>query len=514
MRIDKLAIQGAWKNLEGFNINFDETFDVTVLIGRNGSAKSNLLEVLIRIFSDLSSRTPSRFPYELEYDIFDKHVHLCCKAGKIPAGTVDGKKTSFKAIQKDFLPRYVVGYYSGTSDRFKKLFLKYDKQALKQTLTDSNKKEKLELRTFICARPIHGLFSLLAFYFADDPEVVSFLKELPKIEAFDSVLITLTQPPWAKKGTKADDFWGAQGPVRDLLEAIKRHSLAPFSSKKTIKTDFRRRETKEFIYLYLPDLKALHALATEYGNDPRAFFQALDTMRLSDLIDEDSFRVKVRVKGAKGAIHTRQLSEGEQQLLTVLGLMRFTRNAGSLYLLDEPDTHLNPAWGVEYLERLRKIGGIDKKSHTIIATHDPLLVSGLRKEEIRVLHRQSNGQIIAIEPDESPRGRGVAGVLTSSLFGLESQLDTFSLRVLKRIYEISMNKDYSKRRRHLDRLRKLVPELAPTDFSPDPYRNIAKLAYELTQDRIIESDENQEWKRNAVEQLSQQLFNESQIETK
>jgi hypothetical protein len=34
------------------------------------------------------------------------------------------------------------------------------------------------------------------------------------------------------------------------------------------------------------------------------------------------------------------LSEGEQQLLMVLGLMRFTKSHQSLVLLDEPDTHL------------------------------------------------------------------------------------------------------------------------------------------------------------------------------
>ena len=207
-----------------------------------------------------------------------------------------------------------------------------------------------------------------------------------------------------------------------------------------------------------------------------------------------------------GAIHTRQLSEGEQQLLTVLGLMRFTRKEDSLYLLDEPDTHLNPAWGVEYLDRLRKIGGIDENSHTVLATHDPLLVAGLCKEEIRVLKRSEGGHVTSVMPDESPRGTGVASVITSPLFGLESQLDPFSLRVLKRIYEISLEKDFPNRQRHLKRLRKLVPDLAPSDSSPDPYRNIAKLAYEITMDKIVEADKNVDWKSQAVENLSSKLY--------
>lgn len=217
----------------------------------------------------------------------------------------------------------------------------------------------------------------------------------------------------------------------------------------------------------------------------------------------------MRVSGFAGAIHTRQLSEGEQQLLTVLGLMRFTRDEGSLYILDEPDTHLNPAWGLEYLERLRKIGGIDRNSHTIIATHDPLLAVGLCREEIRVLTRTASGRIFATMPEESPRGRGVAGVLTSPLYGLESQLDSFSLRVLKRIYEVSFWKPGPKRTRHLKRLRRLVPALQTAESSPDPYRNIARDAYQLAQNQIVTSDESPNRKTIAVERLAKKLYEES-----
>lgn len=507
MRIDKLAIISPWKNLGGFTIDFDESRDVAVLLGRNGSAKSNLIEALIQIFQSLDRNEAPPFSYTIDYQLGKHRVSVFGEADKKSfKATVDDKSVAAKDIRSKWLPEYLVGYYSGTSDRFKELFYPYDRQALEQTLTDKAPNDSLELRRFIYARPEHGLFALLAFYFSDDKEVVKFLNDLPRIEAFDSLLIELHKPYWANNKARVEDFWGAKGPVRSLLEAIKRHSLAPFSRTVRLKKDFTRNTSTEVLYLYLPDLNALHALAEEYGHDPKVFFQALDTMRLSDLIDESSFRVKVRVKGVSGAIHTRQLSEGEQQLLTVLGLMRFTRNENSLYLLDEPDTHLNPAWGVEYLDRLRKVGGIEQKSHTILATHDPLLVAGLCKEEIRVLKRTEEGRVTAIMPEESPRGTGVASVLTSPLFGLESQLDSFSLKVLKRIYEVSLEEGSPNRKRHLKRLRQLVPDLAPNDPSPDPYRNIARLAYEITANKIVEANKSTDWKSQAVEKLSSKLY--------
>lgn len=505
MRIDKIEIRSAWKNLEGFNIDFNETRDVAVLIGKNGSAKSNLIETIIRIFTDIDLKQPSPFAYTIKYFIRGSKVSIRSEMDTIAKGEVDGKSISFSRLRDQWTPHYLVSYYSGVSDRIAELFEKHDILALKETL-DETANDILKLRRFIYAQPEHGLFALLAFYLVKDEKIMKFLKAYPRIEDFDSALLTLHKPVWAKPGAKAEDFWGAKGPVRNLLEYFRKNSLAPFSH--IASKDIKNRSKQELLYLYLPNTKALHSLADEYGRIPKAFFQALDTMRLSGLIK--SFKVRVRVQGVSGAVHTRQLSEGEQQLLTVLGLMRFTRNEDSLYLLDEPDTHLNPAWGLEYLDNLRRIGEIDKNSHTILTTHDPLLVAGLVKEEIRVMNRSLNGKIIAVEPEENPRGTGVARVLTSELYGLESQLDKFSLRVLKRIYEVSLMKDYPFRQRHLYLLQKLVPYLAPMDLSPDPYRNIAKLAYEETLELIVHSNETTDIKKKAIQNLSLLLYEKAQ----
>lgn len=501
MRIDRLTIKSPWKNLEGFHIDFDESRDVAVIIGKNGSSKSNLLEALIRIFRDIDLDEPSPFAYEIDYTMNSSNIHIEAEAEKHAKAEVDRKQITALKLRTEWVPRYIVGYYSGASDRFEELFQWHDKLALDDAL-EKKAGETLTFRRFICARPVHGLFALLAFYLSNDHKINRFLKEFPRIEGFDSTLLILHKPEWAKKGDKAEDFWGAKGPVRDLLESFRRHSLAPFTH--VAPKDFRHRGKRELMYLHLPDIKSLHALAAEYGSDPRVFFQALDTMRLSKLIAD--FRVRVRVTGASNAIHTRQLSEGEQQLLTVLGLMKFTQDADSLYLLDEPDTHLNPAWGLEYLDRLRRIGGIDKNSHTILATHDPLLVAGLLKQEIRVMSRTTLGKIVAVEPKDSPRGTGVAGVLTSQIYGLESQLDQYSLRVLKLIYDVSLSKEYPKRSEHLNRLKNLVPGLTPTDSSPDPYRNIAKLAYEKSIESIVKSENSGQAKWEAVEYLASFLY--------
>jgi predicted ATPase len=487
MKLRSLKISSSWKNLSGFEVDFTSSRAITVLIGRNGSAKSNLLEALVIIFRNLDLGSHAEFSFEIVYEIHEKTVRLLAEQGKHPTGSVDGDSITAAQARQYWLPRFVVGYYSGLNDRFEKLFQHHDRLALESALRReyrASSSDKLDLNRFICARPIHGRFSLLAYYFSRDEKALAFLREVTRIESFDSVLLVLKKPTWANRtNVGAESFWGATGPVRELLQAFYLNSLAPFTESKRVRIDFKRSEKREYLYLFVPSINSLDAIASKYGDDARALFQALEAMRLSDLVDD--LRVRVRVKGHDGLLHSRELSEGEQQLLTVLGLMRFTRHASSLYLLDEPDTHINPAWEMDYLDYLRRIGGVERNSHTLISTHDPLLVAGLRHEQLRILSRSEDGTISAVEPQEHPRGTGVAGVLTSPLYGLPSQLDSFSLRVLKRIYEVSQRKKTKRRDRHLARLRELVPSLQTAETSPDPFRNIARAAYKAAQEEAV-----------------------------
>ncbi|EAM7053882.1 hypothetical protein E3K06_17980, partial [Salmonella enterica] len=163
---------------------------------------------------------------------------------------------------------------------------------------------------------------------------------------------------------------------------------------------------------------------------------------------EVQIRVKVNEKNGTNELLTfRELSEGEQQLITVLGLLRFTRDDESLFLLDEPDTHLNPAWSMEYINYLEEVAGfnLDRKesqqndgskqkienSHIVLATHDPVVISTLKREQIQIMKRDENTlEVYAHSPLYDPKGMGFSGVLMSDMFGLRSDLDPKTLEKL------------------------------------------------------------------------------------
>lgn len=448
MRINKVRIYD-FKNLNDFEIDFDQEEMYTVLLGQNAAGKSNFLEALVILFRDLFLDNDPVFSYDIEYQCHDYHIQVMARKDeegiqkkdryriiiKEPSDNKDLfendttakelSRTIFKKRHADFLPRYLIAYYSGVSNRLKEHFDAHQRIFYNALL----KGDDDPLRPLFYARPIHSNFVLMSFFsFPDeDQKIKGFLEKYFGIIDMDSILFVIKRPDWAKgKSRNLIDngkvsFWKAKGTVSKLLKELYDIGLAPIQDSLKIPVDFRRDETQERIYLYISNQEKLRKLATTYGDNVN-FFKVLESTYISDFIHD--VRIKVKKKDAEGNITFKEMSEGEQQLLTVLGLLRFTKSEQSLILLDEPDTHLNPIWKWRYIKLLREI--VDKPDSTqiIITTHDPLVVGSMRKEEIRIFENsKTKEKIITYEPDESPKGMGVAAILLSPLFGLPSTLD-------------------------------------------------------------------------------------------
>jgi len=459
MRLDRFWI-GEYKNLKDVMINFDENNWITVVIGWNGTGKSNVLESLATLFRDLvmKKRMPS-FQYKLRYKIRDYwvsidanpkrdgekyiiHVQSLKNLGvkphvqhKLPFAHEDsGEKISFTKFldaQDLYLPKYVFGYYSGTSNRMEEVFRKY----LVQHDAKLRRGEDPGLRRLFYARPVHSQFVLLAFILQKDEAVTRLLNEQLGIEeegSLDSVLFVLRQPPWDRTGDE-DFFWGAKGVVRRFLDKLLAVSLAPIRIKRRVEVSLWNKKNLGFRYLYVPNLKALSDLMSQ--QTPREFFRDIESTYVSELIDE--VRIRVKLRNIDGSVTFRELSEGEQQLLTVLGLIRFTSEEESLFLLDEPDTHLNPKWSVDYLNFLQEfVGETDKKRnsiHIVLTTHNPISIADLEKEQVQILRRDPDSlSISSQQPEIHPRGMGYSGLVMSDMFGLAAALDNTTLKLLER----------------------------------------------------------------------------------
>lgn len=516
------------------------------LIGQNGTGKSNLIEALITIFRDVDLNRNAAFDFTLEYEIRGHIVRIQADTAqqKLPYVWVDGDRVSQEYLSKNdppeksprderrgprLLPTHIFAYYSGRNERIEALFQEHQRrfnqrqeittdevlpeQLLENfTASDANiraleearrrREARLKqagddrLRRLFYCRGGHSQLVLLACLLSDDPVFQKVLKYL-HIESLESALFVLKEPHRLRekrRGGKFDEnelnegdprFWYARGNVvSEFLDKLWQVAWAPIEQEATKQIDFRgRTEKQKQLYLFVPSHAKLKQLGELVGGTD-SFFRYAEGAYTGDLIDEVRITVKKHDEHG-GKVSFTQLSEGELQMLTVLGLMRITREDHCLFLLDEPDTHLNPIWKLRYFDDIEGVMGSESAgnllgevvlstppypvpSQVLITTHDPMMVGSLKREQVHILRRQ--GQRIVVEvPDEHPQGMGVTGLLKSDLFGLSSTLDIETERRLFRRNELFVK---SPRTAEEDaELSRLSAELADLGFSTADFRD-------------------------------------------
>jgi restriction endonuclease S subunit/predicted ATPase len=500
----RFRLIGLWiedfKNLKDYTVQFDTTYALDVLLGWNGTGKSNLFEALVIIFRDLNEWSQrNRWPekamngYRLTYEIDEHLVEVTWQPDSMkrpelrscPNTRKIEDKLRFEPIKREKLPlpRFIFGYYSGPTNRLAEHFLPM-KQAhyirLREAKSDDAETlaELLEQRRFFCAETHHAKYVLLAFSYKEDPNISEFLKNRLRILSFESALFVIRKPRWAKPGSKAENFWGATGIMRRVMERLRNYAIAPMVIEQNVNYGYRS-TTEDHYYFFLPDLKSLHSFAAEY-QDARTFFLALESTDFSELIHDVQIQVSIEATNKESvSITFHQLSEGEQQLLMVLGLMRFTKSHQSLVLLDEPDTHLNPHWSINYLKDLTQVMSDNslespeqQSSHILMATHDPLVIPSLVKEQIYLLKRNpQTGVCWWVPANINPRGLGFTGILTSEMFGFRSDLDEETLTDLDNKVRL-MAKESDLNQAEKNQLEAIDKRLMETGFQKafsDPY---------------------------------------------
>jgi predicted ATPase len=519
------------------------------LIGQNGTGKSNLIEALIIIFRDIDLDRDATFDYTLEYEIRGHTVRIEADTAKQkrPFVWVDGDKVSQDYLIRNdppgkqplderrgprLLPSHIFTYYSGRNERIETLFQEHQRRfnrrqeiVAEESLTEgvlSRISEGLEpaqvllalrrreeyrilrqfgddrLRRLFYCRGGHSQLVLLACLLSVDPVFQKVLANL-HIESLESALFVLKEPHRLREKRKSGRFdenelnegdprfWYARGNVvSEFLDKLWQVAWAPIEQEDTKQIDFRgRTEKQKQLYLFVPSQDKLKQLGELVGGTD-SFFRYAEGAYIGDLIDEVRITVKKRDEHG-GKVSFTQLSEGELQMLTVLGLMRITREDHCLFLLDEPDTHLNPIWKLRYFDDIEGVlgdihtGGFDSgafdsaafdtsagQSQILITTHDPMMVGSLKREQVHILRREGNRTVVDV-PDEHPQGMGVTGLLKSDLFGLASTLDSETERRLFRRNELFVK---SPRTPEEDaELSRLSAELADLGFSTADFRD-------------------------------------------
>lgn len=395
MKIIDLWIEN-YNLLQDFNIELNEQF--IVLIGQNGSGKSTLLEFIAKIFYDLyehfilgKGQKPEhdfKLVYELEYNNSIYKIRIVRSSTQNEYYAIsyfkDGiwkEKQSRAKIEeefingyKDILPNNVVMYYSGISKNLENRFKIFQKENFIDKSLDGTISIEQPFFYFLQENFSTILIGLLSYQYGDVPEN---LRNQFKINGFDNIKITIKKPSWAKAKAKGEDFWGAKGDLATFLMRM----LAVLNSDERIITD-------EKITFTFHNQEQLEGVWEFYGEEKK-LFEYLTTLQANGLIDN----IEIMIKKDEKIISHNNLSEGEKQLLVILGLKELLATENTLFLLDEPDTYLHPKWQREFVQEVL-IQGIDSKSSFILTSHSANIISGLRKKQLKIINKENNKSIL------------------------------------------------------------------------------------------------------------------------
>jgi energy-coupling factor transporter ATP-binding protein EcfA2 len=466
MKIRQLKIEG-YKNVTSCDIEFTQSPLINAVIGSNGSGKSNLIEAIIQILIGFYFEKPPRFEFRLEFESQNRVVVLQRLDG-LSSVTVDGDHMPMEHFAKRLrdgpaqvlYPELTLVYYSGECLRVHQLVARYRRHF--QKLTRNEETDRFR-PLFVQSSNDQSQAILLALFAHDRRRLLDQLK----LSEIADVRIVLRSPTGFDPELHEPILWNTEGAIRRIVAAVdatssEQRGIGILEIPREITPEgLRRRLSKPMERSYYfkegKDI-GITALAKRLHAAGENVYLALESLRARGMLRSVSFKLK---RGdAPDFFPFNHLSEGEKQLLAVVGAISLTNQKDNLVLLDEPDTHLNPHWSWDYPEMLTEAFKPDQQSRStvLMATHDPVMISGMIREQVLLAHTPTPDRPLFSRPHRNPQGQGIANILCSKeFFGLPSSLDKATQALMDERLRLSVKAELTNN--ESDRLRSLTKEL-------------------------------------------------------
>jgi len=363
---------------------------------------------------------------------------------------VDGSWDSRSPMAADILPKYIIGYASGLNENLQRGFLKnavqyFDVMSIRsrrrERLSEEiNEKELWRINHYYKARHpgifdapnsdideeevLHSLIErdtpapMCIFLDYDCNALLMASLSLLKPEQLDELFpdIPFRYP---KSFTIRYDLRKVpfeEDNIRDVKQLIQVAGEGALEgvSKRTSDDVFDMYELDYLtgqIKLDLSSPEVVERISSTYYNGPLQFFEKLYKIQLlgarqwqpeiKQVLREDSYfgNVKKPLKSRLPLAVTElklsnghetadfdDLSDGELQMIQILGATHIFSQASALFLYDEPETHLNPSWRTQFHNYLSKsvVQHVNESPtvQLLVSTHSPFLVSALSQENV------------------------------------------------------------------------------------------------------------------------------------
>ena len=380
MNLKKLYLQ-QYKNLVDFTANFEAGKGLSILVGNNGSGKSNLLEVISGIFHDLftwKTKRKIKSDYSLMYDLDGVECKLEQKDGCLRC--YGPKYMGVRRFIEHRAPNNVIGLYSGEEDRLWTLFYQEYYEAYVRRIKSHKHQDRMRL---IFINKYYWNVALLTLLLSGNEALKPFIENELGIKSVSKVKLVFNFAHFSE--------------VNDLLTAF----IDKINPEHVEEQEYTLAEIKERITRVLDRDEFGREVVKHVDVEDRNLFRLLTQA----CMPKDKKIIKDIIITVNDGITVEQLSEGEKKLILVKTVLEILSDEKTLILMDEPDAHLHEV----RKEQLYSIMSGYGNRQIVIASHSPTLIDVAEQERIIMLKPNEKGNVQVYESDKIETIRELTG---------------------------------------------------------------------------------------------------------
>lgn len=455
--------------------------------GLNGSGKSNMLELISEIFFfldyyNLSEKKSiqkglSEFGFEIEYLlpmiecdremlygelVKEKWMHIKIKKPldspeylEFSLKPYSYEVNRFKVVKNGIhllLPKNIIAYTSGQNELLSNPFYKMKFHYFQNVLKKKEHNEIIDRMLLVDDVNYFNIF--ISNLLLGEKKKLEIISKASKIKKLKSFRMTINLQDRSNKDIIFTDE------IKLIIEKLKRCSTcwdiqSVYQSKKKKQcildflVDSNTKKAFEFHFktafelfktLYKLEMLNLHLYPQKIIG---LVLEGPKWLNISDEIpkinpDDKIFRIeKVMIEKYEEdntkIINYKSLSDGEHQFNEVIGTLMLLDNQGSLILMDEPDTHLNPKWRAKLIQLFNDMSATKYKynkitevlnAEVIITTHSPFAISDSYTEDVYIFEKD-NEKTYFKNPNIKTYGASV-GVILENIFGRDKTISDLS----------------------------------------------------------------------------------------
>lgn len=405
MKLKKLQIK-KYKNLIDFRVDFESGKGLSILIGNNGSGKSNVLEAISGIFVNAySAKAIHKFVYSLTYEIKGKEVKLEQTIYRCQY-YVDGKVIAVKELAlRGLLPTNVIALYSGEDKRwwhnyYEPFYLKFTRDINAGTSNTLSPK-------MYYINKYYWDIALLSLVYSTAEDDKQFLRETIGRDTVDNILLFYTQN--VERHCKSEL-------LKSFLQSVNlfsEHSKGPEGepvylyamTKENIFDTYGVQVFEDFaavknFYMFV-DAKFLNNKPEEFNYYEKQLFDYF----VQAYMPKDKKVIK-NIELIYNGFSAKDLSEGEKKLILIRSVLSFVADENSLILFDEPDANIHEGRKQQIYNLFAEYCKFDRQM--VVATHSPILAQLAKEKELLMLELE-NGKSTILTDEKIEKIKKLSG---------------------------------------------------------------------------------------------------------